>query len=301
MIQDDLISVISRLHTVDGDAMHLLGRMLLSLYGSSHELIQPVVVTQGFSAEDLQKVKNLLNDFIWSESVEPKVVNFEPLSKGDYRAALINLGIGSANGRFLALLDYDDYVYEHAYETLIKKLRSSRSAVAFGGCRASYAEATIHGYKQTFKDMPWSGKTLDDFLADNIFPPVSFVIDRTKVDPSVLHVDERLTRLEDYYLLLRLRAVSTFDMTYFETPLCEYIIRQDGTTTAQLGAGQDTLANQRCWEFSRKIITPLRLSLQKLRGLPNETLDTLATHALEKKAMAEQSANFGKTSSNQLT
>ncbi|HSJ01448.1 MAG TPA: glycosyltransferase family A protein [Verrucomicrobium sp.] len=278
-MQDDLLSVVTRLHTTEGQALHLLGRMLLTLAGSTYAPIQPLIVTQCFTESDVQKVRDLVDEFIWAPGVTPVVTNYFNRSPGDYRTPLLNLGISTAAGRFITILDYDDYVYEHAYETLINQLRQSPAGVAMGGCRVAYALPTAAGYKATSKDNPWAGKTLDDFLTDNIFPTVSYVIDRAKLPGQVPHITDQLTRVEDYELLLKLRAITTFDMTFFETPLCEYFIRRDGTTTSQLGAEIDSSENRHAWESARQMISPLRASLQCLRGRPGDTLLTLTAPA----------------------
>jgi hypothetical protein len=272
---DKVLSVITRLHTTEGPALDLLSRTLLSLAGATWQPIQPVIVTQRFSQEQVAAIQHLVDRFVWDGHCQPLILNFSHSSPGDHRSALLNLGIKAAEGRYLAFLDYDDYVYEHAYETLIGQLRKSQSAIAFGLCVAAYAIPTVHGYKLTHKDRPWANQTLDDFLFDNIFPPSSFVIDRARLPNGVPLIDERLTRLEDYYLLLSIRSISTFDMTCFDKPLTEYVIRRDGTTTYQLGIEFDTAENINAWQTSREIIKPVLQKLQVLRGKPHQTLTTL--------------------------
>jgi hypothetical protein len=276
-MQDDLLTVITRLHTIKGQSLHLLGRMLLTLAGSTYAPIQPLIVAQCFTEQEVQQVRDLMQEFIWAPGVTPVVTNYFNRLPGDYRTQLLNLGISTAEGRFITILDYDDYVYEHAYETLISQLRRSPAGLAAGGCRVANALPTAAGYKAISKERPWAGKTLDDFLTDNIFPTVSYVIDRAKLPGGVPHITDQLTRVEDYELLLKLRAVTTFDMTFFDTPLCEYFIRRDGTTTSQLGAEIDSSENRHAWESARQMIAPLRASLQCLRGRPGDTLLTLTT------------------------
>lgn len=274
---NEVLSVVTRLHTTAGSALDLLSRALLSLAGAHWSPVEPIIVAQQFSEEEIETVERLVNRFAWNGHRRPKVLNYRNPSPGDHRTALLNLGIREASGRYLAFLDYDDYVYEHAHQTLIGQLRRSRSGIAFGLCVAAYAVPSEHGYRITHKDRPWAGKTVDDFLTENIFPPNSFVIDRTRLPEGVPVIDERLTRLEDYYLLLNLRAVTTFDMTCFDRPLCEYVLRQDGTTTYQLGPDLDTPENIRAWRDSRAIIKPTLEMVQPLRGRPEDTLASIAS------------------------
>lgn len=273
----EVLSVVTRLHTTAGPALDLLSRALLSLVGAQWSPVEPIIVAQQFSEEEIKTVERLVNRFDWEGHRRPKILNYRNPSPGDHRTALLNLGIREAGGRYLAFLDYDDYVYEHAHQTLIGQLRRSRRGIAFGLCVAAYAVPTERGYKITHKDRPWAGKTVDDFLTENIFPPNSFVIDRARLPEGMPLIDERLTRLEDYFLLLKLRAVTTFDMTCFDRPLCEYVLRQDGTTTYQLGPDLDTPENIRAWRDSRDIIKPTLQMVQALRGRPEETLASIAS------------------------
>ncbi|HSI15228.1 MAG TPA: hypothetical protein VK961_24480, partial [Chthoniobacter sp.] len=70
--------------------------------------------------------------------------------------------------------------------------------------------------------------------------------------------------------------VTTFDMTCFDTPLSEYVLRKDGTTTYQLGPELDTAENIQAWRDSREILKPIRLMVQPLRGRPEDTLASIA-------------------------
>ncbi|MEZ0257764.1 MAG: glycosyltransferase, partial [Chthoniobacter sp.] len=188
---DEVLSVVTRLHTTAGPALDLLSRALLSLAGATWRKIEPVIVTQQFSEEQIGMVERLADRFVWEWGCRPAILNYRNPLPGDHRTALLNLGIETARGRYLAFLDYDDYVYEHAYETLIGQLRRSESAIAFGMCLATYAVPTEHGYRITHKDRAWAGKTVDDFLTENMFPPNSFVIDRSRLPEGVPLIDER--------------------------------------------------------------------------------------------------------------
>ena len=100
---------------------------------------------------------------------------------GDYRSRLVNEALDVSEGRYVAFLDYDDCVYECAYEHLIGRLRASGAAIAFGGIKRADVVPIGSSYFTQRKWAPYVGKTIADFLVDNCFPIHSFVIDKRRV------------------------------------------------------------------------------------------------------------------------
>jgi hypothetical protein len=262
-MQQSTLSVILRLHTTEGNALPFLSNALLSLAGAIYTPIEAIVVTQQFSPLQIQKVEELLARFVWKDSSRARVVNYANPEKKDHRSALLNIGFDAAQGRYLAILDYDDYVYEHAHSTLIEQLGRSSAAVAFGGCLITHSTRTTHGYKVVGKSNTWRKRNIHDFLRCNIFPIHTFVIDRARLGDKLPRFNENLSREEDYDFLIRLRFETEFDTTCRGQVLFEYPIRDDGTNTTMTENEHETSENRVVWAAARAIWEPSRKLLKK--------------------------------------
>jgi hypothetical protein len=261
----DLITVIIRLHTTGEATLSRFSQALFSLAGSTHQPLEPLIVTQQFTDLQLQTVRKLVDEFVWSDPSLPRIVNFTHPETRDHRSALLNLGLETGRGRYVAFLDYDDYVYEHAYETLIARLQECTSAVAMGGCIAAHIKPDSRGGLFTIKKEPkWNESSDEAFLGDNAFPIHSFVIDRSRLGNAMPKFNEGLTRLEDFEFLLRLRLVTTFDRRCQRQPLVEYTMQGEASgapgSTSPKDAGE--------WEAARAVIEPLKELVARTIGLP---------------------------------
>lgn len=243
--------------------MELLNDALLSLAGADYAPLEAIVVTQQFLPAQISELESLIARYVWNEGSGGRVVNFASSELKDHRSALLNRGLDAANGRYVAFLDYDDYVYEHAYTTLINQLQRGSAGVAFGGCLYAHAMATVSGYKIIGKSNPWNRRGEEDFIHDNIFPIHTFVIDRDRVGAMLPRFNQDLTRLEDYEFLMRLRLITEFDLTCRSQVLAEYHLRVDGTNTVPMSNEPKDSPNSAAWNAARTAISPVRELLRK--------------------------------------
>lgn len=224
------LSVVVRFH--NEERLPFLDEAVFSLAIQDWNDIEVIIVLQNGTDRLRQAVEELIHQQPWPGHPQYKIVTL-PIPKGvDGRSTLLNQGIKLSTGRFLAFLDDDDYVYHHGYETLIGQLLKSESAIAVGGCRrALMRPEDNHWFIQT-KDyfFAW-GRTRLDLFRENFIPIHSYVIDRSRLGNFKLHFDEALPPLEDYDFLLRLCAEHEPDFSQFETPVCEYRIRLDGSNS----------------------------------------------------------------------
>jgi len=257
-LQPDLLSVILRLHTTEGQALSFLSQAIFSAVQSSYRPLEVLVVTQQFEVSQLRRIEQLLASFASGESCRLRTVNFQHPERRDHRSALLNIGITAAKGRYLAFLDYDDFVYGEAYSTLIGQLRRSTAAAAFGGCVVAHAIPSAAGYKTVRKSQIWMDKQEDDFLKGNIFPIHSFVIDRSRLKEALPRFNENSCHMEDYEFLMHLRLVTAFDLTCWKQMLVEYVVRDDGSNTLFVEEDQATPAKLIAWRKSYATLGPLR-------------------------------------------
>jgi len=255
------IDVIIRFHDVSQSDSLL--RALFSLYGQRYESVQPRLMLQDFSTENIEAVERLIGRIAWNERRRrPLVHNCIVAVAGDHRAHLINEGFRTGQGRYIAILDYDDVVYGHAYEHLIFRLETSNAAVAFGRIAVKHVYPLKHyEFVQSTNRDAFKGQGLSDLFRDNFCPIHSFVIDRTKFAAEDLRFDETMTRLEDYDFLLRTCAKYPSDFDGLDRYVGTYYWRADGSNTIQPYQGPEAQENQRHWDLARERIEVLKKNL----------------------------------------
>jgi hypothetical protein len=198
------IDVIVRIH--DPKRTCELDRALFSLVNQSFHPVHPIIVTQDFSDDALLQLQDVADKHDWEhEQVRPTIVNVKNASGGDLRSRLLNVGLSHARHRFFGVLDFDDYLYGHAYEYLISEAMRDNAAISFGHIVINHVRVfSDHMYILKKVRDGFSGNSFDELLHGNFCPIHSFVVDRAIVDPQDLYFDEGLTRLEDYEFFLRI-------------------------------------------------------------------------------------------------
>jgi len=224
------LSVIVRFH--QEARLPFLDEAVFSLAIQDWDDVEVIIVLQNGTEKLRQAVESIIHQQPWPGSPQYKII-IVPIAEGiDGRSTLLNKGIEHATGRFLAFLDDDDYVYHHGYETLIRQLMNGESAMAVGGCRRALMEPNDnHWFVQTKDHFFAWGRTRLDLFRENFIPIHSYVIDRSRLGDFKLYFDDDLPPLEDYDFLLRLCAEFEPDFSQFETPVCEYRIRLDGSNS----------------------------------------------------------------------
>lgn len=224
------LSVIIRFHKKE--RLVFLEEAIFSLAIQDWHDLEVVVVLQNGTDELRQAVIEIINRQPWPREPRYKVL-LVPIAPGvDGRSTLMNQGMTNAEGRYLAFLDDDDFVYQHGYATLIGQLVSGGQAVAVGGCRrANIQRENDHWFVQSKDDFFAWGRSRLDLFHDNFVPIHSYVIDRFRLGSFKLYFDDACPPLEDYDFLLRLFNTVEPDFTQLNVPVCEYRIRLDGSNS----------------------------------------------------------------------
>jgi glycosyltransferase involved in cell wall biosynthesis len=224
------LSVIVRFH--QEERLAFLEEAVFSLSIQDWRNLEVVIMLQNGTEELRRRVEAIVADQPWPDSPQYKIVII-PVGEGvDGRSVLLNQGIKNATGRYLAFLDDDDFVYQHGYATLIGQLVKGGRAIAVGGCRRAKIEyKSGHWFVQTKDNFFAWGRSRLDLIRENFVPVHSYVIDRARLGDFELYFDETFSILEDYDFLLRLCAQFEPDFSCFETPVCEYRIRLDGSNS----------------------------------------------------------------------
>jgi len=221
------IDVVLRIHSPPDIAS--LDRALFSLVHQSYHPVHPIIVTQNLTFDQRDHVEKTALDHDWQfEHMTPTIIHYRVDQGVDARSRLLNVGVRNARLRFFAVLDYDDYLYEYAYQYLIDKLKTQNATIAFGGIVVSYVhDLTFYQYKiREFHDK-YVGHGIDDLFIDNFCPIHSFVLDRHKIAVEDMIFEEGIARLEDYDFFLR---ICSKYQPYFESR-----VKKIGVYNWQLG------------------------------------------------------------------
>lgn len=249
---DDVLDVIVRFHDVR--RLRELDRAIFSLIGQSYSPLHIHLAVQRFTPEMIEETKAALAPLFAIEGApDLSVMNWEHQEPIDARSALANLGFESAQGRYLAFLDYDDVIYPEAYALLIDQLRHSGTAIAFAGICAKEIDVYENFSYTREKKYPFVGTDLFDLFRNNFCPIHSFVIDRHQIPRQFLFFEPMLTRAEDYDFLLRICAQFPSDFSLVRTIIGDYYFKSDGSNTV-ITELSNSRAGRAEWEASESFI-----------------------------------------------
>ena len=261
----DGVDTVVRVH--DTARLVELDRALFSLACQSFSPVRPIIVMQNFSIADQNAVRQLADRFAWQEHGHkpPITLNVDVPQGQDARAKLLNAGAGVARHRFLAFLDFDDYLYGDAYQYLASQAATSNSAVTFGGimCRnVRVFEQFV--YTLGGKTNPYPGADLGDLLTQNFCPLHSFILDRAQIVPEDITFNIGLRRLEDYEFLLRIctKYSSCFSSRSKLVGVYNWHLDGRGTTQVFGASGEAAQEDRRAWAEASRHVWKVKAALR---------------------------------------
>jgi hypothetical protein len=227
------VSTVIRFH--NRERLPLLEEAVASLAAQHWQDFELVVTLQNPEAGLPAEVERIIRRQSWPAEPRFRIVPVEVPAGFDGRSELMNRGLAAAAGRFVAFLDDDDVVYEHGYAMLVKALLAGDRVIAVGGYRKAYMarEGGVWRVRSREASVVPEPSRLTLFQY-NYIPPLSYVIDRSRLGGFELYFDDDLPPLEDYDFLLRLCALFEPDFTCFDTPVCEYRIHELNTIGASM-------------------------------------------------------------------
>jgi len=249
------IDVIVRFH--DAARLMELERAVFSLAGQFFRPLRILLVTQRFSAAEVEATLAALAGIVAVSEVGFQHVNLTWTHPEDARSDLVNLGFAAATGRYVALLDYDDVLYPDAHALLTARLAATGAGIAFARTPNMVADmypAFLHGRSQA---NPYPGRWVGDLFFSNFCPPHSYAIDRTRVPENCLRFESMLTIEEDYEFLIRVCAAAIADFGLLDTEVGLRIIKTDGSNT-YASAGPKTAEVLRCAAIAQGFVEARR-------------------------------------------
>ncbi len=259
-----LLSIVIRNHSIT--RLQALDEAIFSLATQSYRPFEIILVTQSMQKGAVEALEEVLERHRKTGGYSSRVLHSP--SKKDIRARLVNIGLEAARGQYLAVLDDDDVVYPHHYARMIDALHGSDRAWALSPVRRLYMTRDANGelYSVSRNLMPLAG-TFDrpKLMHDNYITCHAWVIDRSRIGKHRVQFEERLTKSEDYTMLLRLAALFT-PVVITGAPSAEYRIRDDGTNTILHEAVEEKtrLRVRREWEAAIELKNQLTADLQLL-------------------------------------
>ncbi|WP_444903960.1 hypothetical protein ACJJIU_01530 [Microbulbifer sp. CnH-101-E] len=208
----------------------------------------------------------IAENWFFSEHLEPRVINFNDGLDHDARSELMTIGMQAhieSRNRYLAFLDYDDYMYSHAYSTLIESLVASNASIAFATVEMANVIA-LKDYEFIYEmSLPFQGTNKFDLLRENFCPIHSYIIDTSRIDKCELYFQNDMTRLEDYEFLLRIAGNKPCDFSQLGVKIGCYVMRNDGSNSTPTDTdGVDGEEKQKIWKFNREKLLSQRSKIE---------------------------------------
>lgn len=117
----------------------LLGQVRSTSFGVLTESLQIHLLTQRFTARDIQAVRSVVADLLQlDERVGLTLHNWDYRDPFDLRVPLLNMGLEVASGRYILFLESSDLLCAGALTTLLGRISSTGAAAALGGIRHQF-------------------------------------------------------------------------------------------------------------------------------------------------------------------
>lgn len=214
-----------------------LCRALQSILEQTYPTIEILVVNDG--GVDVQELITCLDT--------NGMIRYFSLAETVERSAARNFALRQARGRYIAYLDDDDRYYPNHVATLVNQLQKTGSQVAYTVARRVTADVVDGAVQVTEADIPFAlDYNPQQLLIKNYIPILCLMHERILLEQSGLF-DEKLTRLEDWDLWIRLSQLARFE--YIPAVTCEFT-RHTGNSTGTLVNAAHYLAS--CKEIFRR-------------------------------------------------
>ncbi|MBB3612595.1 hypothetical protein [Rhizobium sp. BK602] len=227
------MSILIRFHDIS--KLEDLSICLLSLKAQTYEAVEPIILTQRFSPDQIRAVEEVLGDYEWSSVVNARVVNVNLKEPADLRTHLLNVGIkNTVDARFLAVLDYDDFAGQEHCNRLIARLKDTDAAIAYSGMIViEQVISKFYKYTVSRKFVVRNDFRIQKLHDGPHYQMACFMVDRLKVKAEDLKFDENIVYEEDYniHLRLSLKYPSDFSVAGEKVPALMRAIRRDGSNS----------------------------------------------------------------------
>ncbi len=188
-----------------------LQNALLSLLAMRGCVVQPYIAAQDLSEQQKQTLSDLLNSLPWHKTCRPLVRHYATNNGlGDLRARMMYESLQSVKTQYAAFLDYDDLMLPLSYEWLIRRLKKTGKAIAFGRVYTAEYDNFLQRIVERKRNFEY-GETYTCFLDMNHAPIHSMMFDIDKLDLTGLNFYDDQTYMEDYFMTLQVITETNAD------------------------------------------------------------------------------------------
>ena len=219
-----------------------LDEALFSVAVQDHETLDVIVVLPDAGGRYHRRVENMAVAQPWPPGTRLRVSSVatpaSPVVSGD----LVNAGLCQAGGRYVALLQHQDLVYQHAWRALIERLRATAAPVAFGGSQvATHIQGDRH-WMVTHKSAVQPPTARLAAVIDGRAALHACVADRDRLDGDHLIVRQPRSRLSVMLFLLGLALHPQADFALAGRRMVETRIPPRGAGLQRLPSAHQVLA-----------------------------------------------------------
>lgn len=196
------VSTIIRFHN-NGD-QRLLDNAIFSLLAQSGCHVQPYLALQDMTDDEVSLLEERLACLPWSDDCYPVIRRYHSTADNpDLRSLMLNDSLKAVASGYAAFLDYDDVLYPHAYDYLLKRLKATGKNATFGRVYTTTMDARTGLILKRERVYDY-GHSYSEFLHCNHAPLHSFMLDLDQIDLSAITHHDDMKYMEDYYLTLQL-------------------------------------------------------------------------------------------------
>lgn len=250
----------------DAEQIRRLERCISSLRFQTLKPRKILIATQSFSEINISRVENLCKKI----GLNGKAINCKSkYSHEDLRSKLLNTLLNESDTDFIHFLDFDDYLYQHAYESFNQECLNDCHSSLIYFCRVERGFFAT-GDKEDillFCDNPYATKTSKaDLVVDNFCPIHSYVINKKHARNKGirLYFNEEYEALEDYDFLLRY-SKEKYNFRGLEKIVGIYCFRDDCSNTTIVNNSSHNKENNTNknakWSSGRERIKLLKQSM----------------------------------------
>ncbi len=198
--QHPFLSVITR---TTGRRLTTLREALMSLAGQTSQNFEVHLVVHSASSSDVSAVESLVAEF--PKSMTSRIKILQCLRQG--RAAPLNDAIDCLRGRYVCVLDDDDFVFAHWVATFETLALANPGSLLRATCVRQYYEITADGDRRISRATSWfkcdwpSVYDAVTHIYKNKTPFMSVAFPVQVFTELRLRFDESLTTLEDWQLM----------------------------------------------------------------------------------------------------
>lgn len=276
--EKDITSIV-RFHN-DGN-INILKNALLSLIAQYNCIANILLALQDLSINKFQCLEKMLNTLPWGKFKTLEILKFTSSNKKDIRSKMFNESFKKAATKYVNFLDYDDILFNDAYNFLINRLKETKKNTTFGQVYASIYDEEEMSVTERIKKYE-RGFSYEEFLMFNLFPIHSIMFNKSLCSLKKIKYFDEMKYFEDYYFTLQILDKNKTDWESLKLKhyVGDYMHSSSNNTLSFISKEKkDKLKSDPMYLWCEKEIQYLKY--KKLRKRNNDFLELVAINKLD--------------------